>query len=460
LGNSTFGNQNFVGQWNWFKSATPPNLSSKIKKNLEYILGWEKEKNNVKYSGVKKTSKSTDPLTKPQNTYKTLIFPPNSIIFKSLNDQTIPMGIYGTDKFPNELLNDLIIINNTNQNEVSFNNRFTWEQEYLMNQLEKNTKIYCSKDIVISYKKEDYANEAPPNLIDSSVNVTTTEESGKDLTNIFNEHVFDYPKPVDLLEYLIQFRNIEYVIDYFAGSGTTGHATINLNRNDGEKRKYILVEMGNYFNKVTKPRIQKVVYTNNWINGKPQDKDGISQFVKYQILESYEDTLNNLFLQRKTELEFSGKAKEEYLLQYMLEMESREHLFNLEIFRKPFEYQLKVTENNELKSTKVDLVETFNYLIGLYVNKVQRVKDIKVVEGVTRTGVKTLVIWRDLETTTHDEVEKLLRRFYDSQRTKEFQQIYINGDHHLENLRSEGDSFKIKLIEETFFKKMFNETEL
>jgi adenine-specific DNA-methyltransferase len=130
------------------------------------------------------------------------------------------------------------------------------------------------------------------------------------------------------------------------------------------------------------------------------------------------------------------------------------------MFRKPFDYQLKVTENNEIKPTKVDLVETFNYLIGLYVSKVQRVKDIKVVEGTTRAGIKTLVIWRDMDTTTHDDVEKLLRRFYDSQRTRDFQQIYINGDHQLENIRTEEDHFKIKLIEETFFKKMFNETEL
>lgn len=252
----------------------------------------------------------------------------------------------------------------------------------------------------------------------------------------------------------------KYILDYFAGSGTTGHSTISLNRKDGDNRRYILVEMGTYFNTVTKPRIQKVIYSDNWKNGKPLDKGGISQLVKNQVLESYEDTLNNLFLKSKTDLDFSGKAKEEYLLQYMLEMESCEHLFNLAMFRKPFDYQLKVTENNELKPTKVDLVETFNYLIGLYVSKVQRVKDIKVVEGVTRTGIKTLVIWRDLDTTTHEEVEKLLRRFYDSQRTKEFQQIYINGDHHLENLRSEGDQFKIKMIEETFFKKMFNEIEL
>lgn len=284
------------------------------------------------------------------------------------------------------------------------------------------------------------------------------------LNNIIENCPFQYPKSIftvmDCIDAGLSNKNCGNILDYFSGSGTTGHATIKLNREDGGKRKYILVEMGSYFNTVTKPRIQKVIYSDNWKNGKPQDKKGISQIVKYQVLESYEDTLNNLCLKQQTELEFKGKAKEEYLLQYMLEMESREHLFNIEMFRKPFDYYLKVTENNELKPSKVDLVETFNYLIGLYVSKIQRVKDIKVVEGTTRTGIKTLVIWRDLETTTHEDVEKLLRRFYDSQRTREFQQIYINGDHHLENLRSEGDSFKIKLIEETFFKKMFNETEL
>lgn len=277
---------------------------------------------------------------------------------------------------------------------------------------------------------------------------------------------FPYNHSVQFYKLLIDAtvdEDNKYIIDFFAGSGTSGQALIELNKEDGQNRKYILVEMGDYFNSVTKPRIQKVVYSDNWKSGKPQGKGGISQIIKCQVLESYEDSLNNLNLKsllEQGELELDGKAKEEYLLQYMLDVESRDHLFNLDMFRKPFDYQLKVTENNELKPVKVDLVETFNYLIGLYVNKVQRVKDIKVVEGVTRTGIKTLVIWRDIETTTNEEVEKLIRRFYDSQRTKEFQQIFINGDHHLENLRQEGDQFKIKLIEETFFKKMFNETEL
>jgi adenine-specific DNA-methyltransferase len=252
-------------------------------------------------------------------------------------------------------------------------------------------------------------------------------------------------------------------LDYFAGSGTTGHATIKLNREDGGKRKYILVEMGTYFNTVTKPRIQKVIYSDNWKNGKPQDKAGISQIVKYQVLESYEDTLNNLLLPTTNAsglLQFNQEAQEEYLLKYMLDVETEGHLFNLQAFKNPFNYQLNVTENNELIPTTVDLIETFNYLIGLYVQRIQRVKDIKLVEGKTRTGEKTLVIWRNLETTSNDETEKVFRKLYDSVRSSEFDQIYINGDHHFENVRLTNDQFKVKLIEDAFFKLMFNSSEL
>lgn len=340
-----------------------------------------------------------------------------------------------------------------------------WRRSYesCLKEIESKNLI-CSNNFSLSLKVDNEGKFKPifSNWTDKKYNAGVYGTNV--LNSIIGETLFSYPKSIynvmDCISSISRIKKNINLIDYFAGSGTTGHATIKLNREDGGNRKYILVEMGTYFNTVTKPRIQKVIYSDNWKNGKPLDKGGISQIVKYQVLESYEDTLNNLYIQNETELDFTGKAKEEYLLHYMLEMESREHLFNLEMFRKPFDYQLKVTENNELKPTKVDLVETFNYLIGLYVSKVQRVKDIKVVEGITRTGLKTLVIWRDIDTTTHDEVEKLLRRFYDSQRTKEFQQIYINGDHHLENLRSEGDQFKIKMIEETFFKKMFNETEL
>jgi len=273
---------------------------------------------------------------------------------------------------------------------------------------------------------------------------------------------FDYPKSIKTMERIIELQSFgipnNFVLDYFAGSGSTIHAVINLNRNKNRCRKYIGVDVGDYFESVILNRTKKVVYTGNWRNGKPQDTKGISQLFKYQVLESYEDTLNNLVLAQKDlgELGFNEEAQEEYLLQYMLDEESRDHLFNVELFKNPFDYKLKVTENNELIPTKVDLVETFNYLIGLYVEHIQRTRDIKFVEGTTREGIKTLVIWRNLETTTNKETEEVFRRLFESERTSEFQQIYINGDHNLTNFRTGEDQFKVKMIEETFFNKMFN----
>jgi adenine-specific DNA-methyltransferase len=81
------------------------------------------------------------------------------------------------------------------------------------------------------------------------------------------------------------------VLDYFAGSGTTAQAIINLNREDEGKRKYILVEMADYVGTVMLPRIKKVVFSDNWKDGKQQGGQGIGHFCKYYELEQYEDTL-------------------------------------------------------------------------------------------------------------------------------------------------------------------------
>ena len=59
------------------------------------------------------------------------------------------------------------------------------------------------------------------------------------------------------------------ILDYFAGSGTTGHAVINLNREDGGDRRFILVEMGEHFDTVLLPRLKKVTYSPEWKDGKP-----------------------------------------------------------------------------------------------------------------------------------------------------------------------------------------------
>ena len=168
LGDEIFLPKNFVGQWNWFKSATPPALSKKVKRTVEYILCWKTSNNDNTFRGVQKVSKSNDPFTKPQNTFKILTFPANSITCAQQSG-TISAGVYGTDKFPNELLDDIIIVNGKNSNPVRFKNRFIWIQETLDENIKQGLYIELSKKGVLSYKRSNYNREVPPNFIDSSV---------------------------------------------------------------------------------------------------------------------------------------------------------------------------------------------------------------------------------------------------------------------------------------------------
>ena len=256
-----FGSHNFIGQWCWYKSATPPNLSYKIKRNVEYILCYEKTRNSIKYKGIQKTSPSNDPLIKPQNTIKTLTFPAGTLQVNR-PDGVVPAGTYGTAKYPNILLNDLYVENGVNKNDVSFSNRFIWVQSTLDNEIKQKTILCCSKQLVLSYKRQDYDPEVPPNLIDISVGVNTTEEAGKELSKIFDgEKVFDFPKDVSLIEYLISFAcpSDAVILDSFAGSGTTAHAVLNLNQKDNGNRTFILTELMDYADTITAERVKRVI---------------------------------------------------------------------------------------------------------------------------------------------------------------------------------------------------------
>jgi adenine-specific DNA-methyltransferase len=245
-------------------------------------------------------------------------------------------------------------------------------------------------------------------------------------------------------------------MDYFAGSGTTGHAVINMNRKFGGNRKYILIDMGAYFEKIIKPRIQKVIYSEDWNNGKPVSRKGSSHCFKYMRLEQYEDTLNNLVVKNNT-LDSAGEFYDSFLLGYMLDMETQDSLFNLKWFENPFNLKLLITRNNETVEEKVDLVETFNYLIGLYVDKISYPKPgICTVIGRTRKGKKTLVIWRDCTKVSNEVLNDFFCRSEYSVRDNEFDYIYVNGDNNLENMRTEEDTWKVVLIEQEFNKQMFN----
>ncbi len=86
-------------------------------------------------------------------------------------------------------------------------------------------------------------------------------ESGTlEVKKIFSKKVFDTPKSSDFIEYIVQqvADKNSIILDSFAGSGTTAHAVLNLNKQDGGNRKFILVEMEDYANDITAERIKRV----------------------------------------------------------------------------------------------------------------------------------------------------------------------------------------------------------
>ncbi len=286
---------------------------------------------------------------------------------------------------------------------------------------------------------------------------------------------FDFPKSIftvrDCVDICLQSSKNQTVLDYFAGSGTTGHAVLKLNREDNEKehgsgqRKYILVEMGAYFDTVTKPRMQKVVYSDEWKDGKPQDNGETGtreHIIKYSKLESYEDTLNNLRLARSKEqqlaLDTSNRLREDYVLGYMLDIETKGSVLSLDTFRNPFAYTIELATDvvGETRKTPVDLVETFNYLVGLKVATMRRYGEhLLVVEGRTRGGERTLVIWRNQDVVDSAGLDDFFQKQQLSATDFEYDRIYVNGDNNLENLKTEGAQWKVGLIEEEYHKRMF-----
>ncbi len=289
------------------------------------------------------------------------------------------------------------------------------------------------------------------------------------LINILGKKLFDFPKSIKLVQRCVNLSTSEQkkgvVLDYFAGSGTTGHAVINLNRKDHGNRKYILVEMGQYFNTVTKPRIQKVIFSKNWKNGKPKpDKDnnlnGISHCFKYLRLESYEDTLNNLKVKKpntkqQSILDANPELKEDYMLSYCMDMETKgsASLLNLDQFENPFDYKLNIATDSVgvTKPTRIDLVETFNYLLGLTVKQIKTIDNFKIVIGENPKEESVLVVWRVLAEKDNAALELFMEKQQFHPKDTKFEHIYVNGDHTLEDPHS-----KVKLTEIAFKHLMFD----
>jgi adenine-specific DNA-methyltransferase len=252
--------------------------------------------------------------------------------------------------------------------------------------------------------------------------------------------------------------------------------------------------------------MKKIVYSPSWKDGKPvgiatkEDFDRSPRVMKVVRLESYEDALNNLETRRTSiqqslldapDAQGAGGFREQFLLRYMLNVDSRgsQSLLNVQAFQDPTSYKLTVKRpgSDESREVSVDLLETFNWLIGLTVKHIAaphnfraeferdtekrlrikgRVKQetagpwwFRTVMGTTPDGRRTLIIWRKL-TGNPEQDNLVLDEWFTKQgystRDFEFQVIYVNGDNNLENLKAPDDTWKVRLIEEDFHRLMFD----
>ena len=108
----------------------------------------------------------------------------------------------------------------------------------------------------------------------------------------------------DLLEKAANSDSV--ILDYFAGSGTTGQAILELNRRDNGNRKFLLFELGEHFESILIPRIKKLMYSDDWRDGHPASLRGGSHLIKYYSLEQYEDSLRNMRYKDSKQLEIDS----------------------------------------------------------------------------------------------------------------------------------------------------------
>jgi len=269
---------------------------------------------------------------------------------------------------------------------------------------------------------------------------------------------FSYPKSVHTVGDAIFSTGIgdgAICLDYFGGSGTTGHAVVNLNREDGENRRFILVEMGEYFDTVLLPRIKKVTFSPEWKAGKPvrqatrEEAERSPRVVKYICLESYEDALNNIsFTLPKGQkvLEF-----DDYLLKYMLHWETKasETLLNVEKLASPFSYGLTITNGQQTTQKTVDIPETFAYLLGLHV-KTRRAHADRDRRYLVYRGCidhrEVAVIWRDTRGWDKNDYERDKKFVADQKLAQGADEVFVNGDSFIPGARALEPVFKSRMF--------------
>ena len=263
-----FDEPNFVAQFFWMRTATSPFLSKTVRRKMEPLMCYRKsvdEKLNL-FGGY--TEGGDMPLLNESNATRQIEFPKDAFRRVNLKD-----GIYKAKKYGRiRLVKEVEVKNEQFLSNLIIEGRFKWTQETVNSEIEDGTLFHIkSERFSIRYERnEKQRAKAPSNLItQDECQVGTNEDADTELEEILGSGRFTYPKPTSLIKYLINMvcDEEDIILDSFAGSGTTAHAVLALNKEDGGNRKFILVECEDFSDTVTAGRVRRV------INGVENAKD-------------------------------------------------------------------------------------------------------------------------------------------------------------------------------------------
>lgn len=279
---SIFGNKNFVGNMIWKCRTGSNDAKTNFSNDHEYILVYAKNIGSFKFVGREKDySGYTNPDNDPKG------------IWRADN----PTAASGNEKMKFPIRNPF-----THEVYVPPANRYWAFSQLRVEEWTKSGKMVFPKVIGKRFVLKKYAAELkstqlPFKSLHFSVDETILTQKGTKLMKsiLGSEHYFKYAKPVELIEKIIQTypKKDITVLDFFAGSGTTGHAVINLNENDQGKREFILVtdsgksdddsNSSHIAKDIAYERIKRVLTGENWADNKTHPK--LEQNFKYSDIQ-------------------------------------------------------------------------------------------------------------------------------------------------------------------------------
>jgi adenine-specific DNA-methyltransferase len=446
-----FGADNFIANVIWQKKYAPANDATWFSDDHDHLLFYAKAKHVWRPERLPRTSESDKAYKNPDDDPRGPWKAGDYIQAKTREER--PNGWYG-------------IVRPVDGMEIWPNPQAVWR--YKHEQHEQNLaedRVWWGKDglnDVPAFKR--FLSEVG-NIVPRTVwlhqDVGHNQDAVRDLQALFGVNPFRNPKPLKLLRRILTVCPGDLVLDYFAGSGTLGHAVIDERREGTAERRFILAEQGPHFETVLRPRLTKALHAGAWRRGKPESRKPVSGMVQLLRLETYDDALDAIELVRTEQqaslLESAPGVARDHFLRYLLPTEGRAHVANTGVFAEPFSARTVATVEGVREEVSLDIPETFNWLLGLRVRRIANDDGLLAFRGLDRRGRETLVTWRDRGSVTDDAFETWFLSLPAHIRDGEVSTVYVNGDTDIGRRRPDGEHWEVHLIEDAFLEMMFDE---